>query len=42
MHMNLYVIVLLKIWMKQKVNFFCKDEHENKISFLIIKNQNPT
>ena len=31
MNTNLYVILLLKIWMKQKINLFHKYEHKNKI-----------
>ena len=31
--MNLYVIILLKIWMKRKMKSFHKYEYKNKINF---------
>ena len=31
MNMNLFAMFLLGIWMKQKMNFFYKQEDKNKI-----------
>ena len=31
MNMSLYVIVLINIWKKQRMNLFYKFEHKNKI-----------
>ena len=33
MNMKVYLIFLLNMLMKQKMNFFYKHEHENKIKF---------
>ena len=32
-NMNLYVIFLIKIWMKQKLKLFHKYEHKNSFKF---------
>ena len=32
-NLNLKIIILLNIWMKQKLNVFYKFEHKNKIKF---------
>ena len=37
MNMNLHVMFLLNIWMKQNMNLFHKYEHKNKIDFSAIK-----
>ena len=35
---NVYVIVLLKIWTKQDMNLFYKYEHKNKIKINFLSN----
>ena len=40
MNVNLYVIFLPSIWMKQRKNLFLKYEHENKVVFLVTLNLN--